>query len=124
MKPWQGLVLLAVLVGVSCAGRAFAAGPGDAADESTSSDAETSGGDGSGPLADDAGDAGAASNPAPALACDGALCATDPGFTTCGVARGVGTDGDPWPASAARAVAALALAALRRRRAHDEERAR
>ena len=108
MKSSLGLsALLAVLLALSGPGRALAAGPGDAGD------------DGGGSVAGDAGDDGddgaASADQPPALACDGALCATDPGFTTCGVAKGVGTGSTRLTAWASLAVAAVTFGTLRRR---------
>jgi hypothetical protein len=127
MKKAFGISVLFVTLLVLGPRRAFAADPGDGG---TDGDALIAGGapsDGGGPVADDASGDGSVAGGAPSeapLGCDGALCATVAGDTTCAFAGGRRSSGASLPTSAALVLAAIGFGARRRRATRERERRR
>jgi len=118
MKKAFGISVLSVVFLVSPGGpNAFAADAGDGAADGEALVESGAPLEGGGPGADDASDdgsvSGTASYAAP-LGCDGALCATVAGDTTCGIARDRRSSG-ALPLPAAVLLGVFGVGALRRR---------
>jgi hypothetical protein len=122
MKPSSGILLIfPALFALLGPGRALAAGPDDGGTDADALAEAAVPDDGSAPSAGDASDDGGTS-PGDFLACDGALCSTSTGGTTCGVAGGVGRGGGALPVSAALLLGAAGVGIRRRGRAREQSR--
>ena len=123
MRPSSSILLLfAALVAVLGPSRTLAAGPGDGGTAGDASPEAAAPDDGGSPFADDASSDDGGGSGGASLACDGALCDTTTGGTTCGIARGVGRGGGAQLVSAALLLGAVGLGTLRRGRAKERKR--
>jgi cobalt-zinc-cadmium efflux system outer membrane protein len=133
MKARSCVLLLAAALILARPRSAFAAGPneagvdGDGAVDDASDDSAAPTGDGAA-TADDGASNDDGSNGTPSrelqLRCDGALCDTTTGGTTCSIAEGLGKARGALPFSVVAVLAAMALVPLRRRAHRAKERAR
>jgi hypothetical protein len=127
-SPFKISVVFIAFLALVGPNRAVAARPGDGGADGDASVEAGAPDDGGSVVADDAtGDdstSSGTSNEVP-LACDGALCDTTTGGTTCDIAEeGLGTRGAALPTAAALLLGAVGFGTLRRRARRGEERAR
>lgn len=122
MRSSSGVLLLfAALVALFGPSRALAAGSGDGGSDGDSPLEAAAPEEGGSTLADASSDDGGG-YAGPSLACDGALCDTTTGGTTCGIADGIGRGGSAPLVSAALLLGAFGLGTLRRARAKERRR--
>jgi hypothetical protein len=125
--PFRVAVLCVALLAPFGPNRAFAAG---SADGGTAGDVAVEGGapsDDGGLVADDASDDGAVSGGTSGgvpLGCDGALCATTTGGTTCSTAEVLGSTRAAFPTALALLLGMIGFGTLRRRARPAKERVR